>query len=92
MNRFSTLDWIWCLTLVLSPAFQAGKLGISADTGQKLREIVSVLRLVWGPDFDSNYRKYMLGSSSIVTQVHHLFEAARRGVPAQAKWSGNRWR
>jgi hypothetical protein len=69
MNRFSTLDWIWCLTLVLSPAFQAGRLDVSADTDQKLREIVSVLRLVWEPDFDSNYRKYMLGSSSIVTLI-----------------------
>ena len=69
MNRFSTLDWIWCLALALSPAFQAGKLDISADAGQKVREIVSVLRLVWGPDFDSNYRKYMLGSSPIVTLI-----------------------
>jgi hypothetical protein len=66
MNRFSTFDWIWCLTLVLSPALQTGKIDVSADPVQKLREIVSVLRLVWGPDLDSNYRKYTLGSSSFV--------------------------
>src|SRR5262245_30179758 len=69
MNRFWTLDWIWCLTLVLTPAFQAGKLDISADRDQKVREIVSVLRLVWRPDFDSDYGKYMLGSSPIVTLI-----------------------
>jgi len=31
-----------------------------------LCEIVDVLRLAWGQDFESNYRKYMLGSSPTV--------------------------
>jgi len=70
MNRLSMLGSIWCLSLVLSPAFQVGKADtFSTDTTEKLREIVAVLRVFWGKDFESNYRKYMLGSSPTVLLV-----------------------
>lgn len=70
MNRLSPLGSIWCLSLVLSPVIQAGKLADRAvDPTDKLREIVSVLRAVWARDFDTNYRKYMLGPSPIVLLI-----------------------
>ena len=69
MNRFSTLGSIWCLSLVLSPAFQIGKSDIRSTGDEKLREIVAVLRVVWGLDFESDYQKYMLGSSPTVLLI-----------------------
>jgi hypothetical protein len=69
MNRFSILGAIWSLTFVLSPALQAAKDMNSIDTTAKLRQIVSVLRILWGPDFDSRYRKYVVGSPAIVSLV-----------------------
>src|SRR5262245_19885971 len=70
MNRFSTFGSIWCLSLVLSPAPQVGKSDIgSTGTIEELREIVAVLRVVWGQDFESNYQKYMLGSSPTVLLI-----------------------
>ena len=70
MIRFSTLGGIWCLSFVLSPALQAGKPDTdSTDTTKQLRDIVAVLRTVWGRDFDSNYQKYMLGSSPTVLLI-----------------------
>lgn len=70
MNRFTTCSSIWCLSLVLSPALQGGKLDtIPVDATEKLHEIVGMLRAVWGKDFDSNYRTYMLGSSPTVLLV-----------------------
>ena len=70
MTRFSTLRAIWCLTLALSPALQAGNKGASSvDPTEKLRGIVSMLRILWGEDFDSNYGRYMLGPSPTVTLI-----------------------
>jgi hypothetical protein len=70
MNRFSTFGSICCLSIVLSPTLQLGKSETGRpDTTEQLREIVSVLRLVWGPEFESNYRKYMLGSSPTVLLI-----------------------
>jgi hypothetical protein len=36
---------------------------------RKLEEIVAMLRVLWGADFDSNYRKYMLGSMPVVSLI-----------------------
>lgn len=70
MNRFSTFGSIWCLSLVLSPALQVGKSDVgSTGATEKLREVVSVLRVVWGQDFESNYQRYMLGSSPTVLLI-----------------------
>ena len=70
MNRFSTFGSIWCLTVLLSPAIQAEKPDInSADPAEQLPQIVSVLRVAWNRDFDSNYRKYMLGPAPTVVLI-----------------------
>jgi len=41
----------------------------SPDLAAKLCEIVDVLRIAWGQDFESNYKKYMLGSSPTVLLI-----------------------
>jgi hypothetical protein len=53
--------------------------GSSADGGsgarertRKLEEIVAMLRVLWGADFDSNYRKYMLGSMPVVALIPRM--------------------
>jgi hypothetical protein len=87
MNRFSTLGSIWCLSLVLSPAPQVAKSDIgSTGTIEELREIVAVLRVVWGQDFESNYQKYMLGSSPTV----HLIPREEMRKIASARLDGRR--
>jgi hypothetical protein len=80
MNRCTALG-AWCLTLVLCPALQVGNTEPgsyqsletaekrSAVLTEKLREIVSLLRIVWRQDFDSNYQKYMLGPSPTVILI-----------------------
>lgn len=69
MNPLSIIISILWLTLNLSAALQIGKDTSSADPAEKLRDIVSVLRAVWGEDFDSKYRKYMQGSSPTVLLI-----------------------
>jgi hypothetical protein len=41
----------------------------SADLTEKLRETVSLLRILWRQDFDSNYQKYMLGPSPTIVLI-----------------------
>jgi hypothetical protein len=69
MNRFATFGSIWCLSLLLSPALQAGKDLRSSDPTSTLQEIVDVLRAAWGQDFESNYRRYMLGTAPTVLLI-----------------------
>jgi hypothetical protein len=70
MNRYATLISIWCLSLALSPAVQTGKTNTgSAVLAEKLCEIVDVLRIAWREDFESNYKKYMLGPSPMVLLI-----------------------
>src|SRR5215831_7455136 len=69
MNRFSTFGAMWCLTIFLCPALQVRKPDLSSAENEKLREVVSVLRAFWGQDFESNYRKYLLGSSPTVILI-----------------------
>ena len=76
-----TAPGAWCLTLVLCPVLQVGNTERgpsqsletaekrSADPAEKRGEIVSLLRIVWRQDFDSNYQKYMLGASPTVILI-----------------------
>jgi hypothetical protein len=71
MNWVSTS--ICCLTLTLSSALQASNTDRNTvDSTQKLRAIASLLQALWGRDFDSNYEKYMLGSSPTVVLISRL--------------------
>jgi len=41
----------------------------SPDPAEKLREVVALLRIAWGKDFDSNYPNLLLGSSPTVVLI-----------------------
>jgi len=87
MNRFLTFGSIWCLSFAFSSSVKAGKLGQGpCDPTEKLREIVTLLRVVWGENFESNYRTYMLGTSPTV----HLISREEMRKIAAAQLDGRR--
>jgi hypothetical protein len=40
-----------------------------AGMAPKMKEIVGILRVLWGDEFDSNYKKYMLGATPAVVLI-----------------------
>jgi hypothetical protein len=56
-------------SLVLGPIPAAGQFTQSGNFSEKLEKIVSVLRVVWGSDFEINYQKYMLGQPPVVVLI-----------------------
>src|SRR5262245_36336359 len=73
MARVLTFALIAFFFLTLLPAAEAAKavrtIASPTDSSGNLCAIVDVLRTVWGPDFESNYKKYMLGSSPLVVLI-----------------------
>ena len=43
--------------------------GPPAEMAARMGEIVATLRILWGEEFDSNYKRYMLGPSPIVVLI-----------------------
>jgi hypothetical protein len=68
MHGLSILCAIWSFTLSFS-AMQVEAGTNSAETTEKLQKIVSVLRVLWGRDFDSMYETYIVGASPIITLI-----------------------
>jgi hypothetical protein len=42
------------------------------ETDGKMRGIVAILRVLWGEEFDANYKKYMLGMPPIVVLIPRM--------------------
>jgi hypothetical protein len=70
MNAFATFGAVWCLTFSLGPVPLAGNQDVtSPDSTEKLREVVALLRIVWGKDFESNYPNFLLGPTPKVVLI-----------------------
>src|SRR5262245_63374411 len=54
------------MTVCLAPASCSAP---AAEAADKMREVVATLRVLWGEEFEPNYKKYVLGSPPIVVLI-----------------------